>query len=95
MSHIDYLSRNPINEVKKLEEIVFVGNVAYKIIKFSLIFIYNHYRPLISIRTKDHIKGFYQSSYEKWKLNDKTVLNLVLREFKKKTDLVVALKRAK
>ncbi len=59
MPHIDYLSRNPINEVEELEKIAFIGNVAHKVTKFSLTFIYNYYRPIISIRMGDHMKGLY------------------------------------
>ncbi len=65
MPHVDYLSRNPINEVEDPEEVAFVGNVAYKVMKFGLAFIYNSYGPIISIRTGDHMKGLYQSPCEK------------------------------
>ncbi len=59
MFHIDYLLRNPINKIKKLEEIAFVGNVTHEVIKFDLAFIYNHYGSIMSIRTEDHMKDLY------------------------------------
>ncbi len=59
MSYIDYLSKNLINKVKDSEEITFVSNVAHEITKFGLAFIYNHYRPIISIRIGDYMKGLY------------------------------------
>ncbi|SRR6266498_1363386 len=95
MLHMDYLLRNPINEVEKLEEIAFVGNVAHEVIKFGLTFIYNHYGPIISIRTDEYMKSLYQLPCGKREPNYKTVFNLILREFKKETDLVVASERVK
>ena len=70
-------------------------NVAHEVIKFDLAFIYNHYRPIMSIRIDDYIKGLYQLSCRKQEPNDKTALNLVLRELRKKTGLVVTPERAK
>ena len=49
MPHVDYLSRNPINEVEDPEEVAFVGNIAHEVIKFGLAFIYNYYGPIMSI----------------------------------------------
>jgi len=95
MPHIDYLSRNPINEVEESGEVTFIGNVAHEVTKFGLAFVYNHYGPIMSIRTGDHMKGLYQSPDGKRKPNDKTVLDLVLRELKEETGLVVAPERAK
>ena len=65
MLYIDYLLRNPIHKAEELEEIAFVRNIAYKVTKFGLAFIYNHYRPIIPIRTNDHMKGLYQLFYKK------------------------------
>ena len=95
MPYVDYLSRNPVNEVEEPEEVAFVGNVAYEITKFGLAFIYNYYGPIMSIRTRDYMKGLYQSPCEKQEPNDKTALDLVLRELRKETGLVVVPKRAK
>ncbi|SRR6266540_3123632 len=95
MPHINYLSRNPINEVEELEEIVFVGNVTHKVTKFSLAFIYNYYRSIIFIRIGDHMKGLYQLLYRKRELSDKTTLDLILRELRKETGLVMASERIK
>ena len=49
MLHVDYLSRNPINEVEDPEEVAFVSNVAHEVMKFNLAFIYNCYGPIMSI----------------------------------------------
>ncbi len=95
MPHVDYLSRNPINEVEELEKVTFVGNVAHEVMKFGLAFIYNYYEPIMSIRTGNHMKGLYQSPCGKWEPNDKTALDLVLRELREETGLVVASERAK
>ncbi len=95
MPHVDYLSRNPINEVEESEEIAFIGNVVHEVTKFGLAFIYNHYGPIMSIRIDDHMKEFYQLSCKKWKLNDKIALNLVLKELREETGLVVVLEKAK
>jgi len=95
MLHVDYLSRNPINEVEEPEEVAFVGNVAHQVTKFGLTFIYNYYGPIMSIQTGDHMKGLYQSPCGKWKSNDKTALDLVLRKLREETDLVVVPERAK
>ncbi len=59
MSHINYLLKNPINKVEELKEVAFVKNVAHEVTKFSFVFIYNHYKPLMSIRTENHMKDFY------------------------------------
>ncbi len=95
MPYIDYLSRNPINEVEKPEEVAFVGNVAHEVIKFGLAFIYNYYGPIMFIRIRDHMKSLYQSPCEKREPNDKTALDLVLRELREETGLVVIPERAK
>ncbi len=95
MLHVDYLSRNPINEVKEPDKIVFIRNVAQDVIKFSLAFIYNYYGPIMSIRIGNYMKGLYQLFCEKWESNDKTALDLVLKELRKETDLIVIPKRTK
>ncbi len=41
------------------------------------------------------MKRLYQSPCEKWKLNDKTALDLVLRKLRKEIGLIVILERAK
>ncbi len=95
MSHVDYLSRNPINEVENPEEVAFVKNIAHEVTKFNLAFIYNYYGLIMSIWIEEHIKGLYQISYEKWEPQDKMILDLMLRELKEKTGLVIASEKAK
>ncbi|SRR6266498_4572348 len=95
MPYVDYLSRNLINEVEDPDEVAFVGNVAHEVTKFGLAFIYNSYELIMSIRTGDHMKGLYQSPCGKQEPNDKTALDLVFRELREETGLVVASERAK
>ncbi len=51
MPHVDYLSRNLINESKDSDEETFIRNVGYYKSKFGMIFIYNYYGLFMSVRT--------------------------------------------
>ncbi len=72
-----------------------MGNVIYEVIKFDLTFIYNYYGLLMFIRIRNYMKGFYQLFCRKQESQDKIALDLILREFKEETDLIVISKRVK
>ncbi len=103
MSHVDYLSRSPleqpmIHHPEELTEETFVGQICIsRKVKYVMAFIYNAYGSWILVRTdrRKEMYGLHQSPEGAVKTKDSNSLEAVLRELKKKTALRIHQLRAK
>ena len=103
MPHIDYLSRSPLrqqmlNHLEELTEETFIGQVCLsRKAKYVMVFIYNAYRPWMSVRTdqKKEMFGLHQSLGGAVESKDSNSFEAALRELRKETTLRIHQLRSK
>jgi len=103
MSHVDYLSRSPLEQpmihyLKELTEETFVGQICVsRKAKYVIAFIHNAYEPWMLIRTdrKKKMYGLHQSPERAVEIKDSNSLEAALRELREETGLRIHQSRAK